>query len=555
MSAKIYDVVVVGTGAGGGMAIKTLTDAGLNVCAINPGPKPKVEKNFRNHRRPYEMKFRGFDDPRKNKSKSGYLDNEYVTDAWEDEIPFTVAEGSKWVWPRSKLVGGKTNFWGRSSCRFSDIDFKAASRDGVDVDWPVDYAEMAPYYSRVEKMIGVASTIQNRPSHPDGEFLPAFKFRCVDRIVESGAKKVGVPYLPDRIAQLTTPLNGFPKCHFCGSCWGGCETGSFFSSSARFIPSAEKSGRLELRTDTLAKSVLIDESGQAKGVLCVDRKTKKEFEVLGRAVVLAASCPETTRIMLNSKSERFPNGVANSSGQLGKNLCDHLYGTTAFGYLPQLVGAPSLPDNVSSSTIAWMPRWQNLKDPFEEKFVRGYSMYPDGGTGEFPGYHDKIQGFGSQFKKDIKRFFPSPLAFYCQVPSLPSATNYVDLDPTVKDPYGIPVARFHFKWGANELKMWEHAKQVSAKIFKASGAVQWGSGEPSSPGFSLHESGTARMGNDPKKFVTSRFGHTHDVPNLYLCDASVFLSSTDKTTTLSIMAFALRASEHLARTLSLRTAT
>ena len=204
--------------------------------------------------------------------------------------------------------------------------------------------------------------------------------------------------------------------------------------------------------------------------------------------------------------------MANSSGQVGRNLCDHLYGESARGYLPQLLGQPSFPDHVADSTIAWMPRWQNLKDPHEEKFIRGYSVYPDGGCGEFPGFATDLDGFGSSFKREIKRRYPTPVSFGIQAPSLRSDTNFVDLDPEVKDPYGIPVARMHFEWDENVLKMWEHSKQVCAEVLRAAGGEFEGSGdEPEIPGFSLHETGTCRMGNDPKKFVTNRFGQTHDV--------------------------------------------
>jgi choline dehydrogenase-like flavoprotein len=546
MAKQTYDVIVIGTGAGGGMAIKTLCDAGLKVCALNAGRRLDPKKDFRNHRMPYDMKYRGYGDPKQQAQSYGYMDNEYVEGVWEHEITYATAPGSQWMWPRCYAVGGKTNFWGRSSARFGDIDFRAASRDGYDVDWPVTYEEISPYYTRVEQMIGVASTVQNRPSNPDGQYLPPMKFRCIDRILESGAGKVGVPYLPDRIAQLTVAHNGHPACHFCGNCTEGCDTGSFFSTPWFLLPKAEKSGNLELRTNALAKNVLVDKEGRARGVAYIDRHSKQEVEVYGRAVVVAASCVESARILLNSKSRHWPNGIANSSGQLGRNLCDHLYGTAAHGYLPQLLGQPSFPDEVSSSTIAWMPRWQNLASPHQEQFIRGYSVYPGGGCGGFPGYYGRIEGFGSEFKREIKRHYPTPVDFTVQAPSQRTDTNYVDIDPEMKDAYGIPVVRIHFEWDPNTLLMWEHAKQVCAEVLKAAGGEYLGAAEnPELPGYSLHETGTCRMGNDRKKFVTNPFGQTHDVPNLYVADASLFLNCTDKTTTISILAFSLRASEHL----------
>jgi choline dehydrogenase-like flavoprotein len=545
MSAT-YDVIVIGTGAGGGMAIKTLCEAGVKVCALNSGRRLDPAKDFRNHRYSYDLKYRGFGDPRK-RDQYYHIENEYTAGLWEHGIAYTVAPGSEWEWPRCHAVGGKTNFWGRSAARMGDIDFKAASRDGSGVDWPVSYSEIAPYYSRAERMIGVASTVQGRPSNPDGEYLPPMKLRCLDYILQNGCAKLGVPYLPDRLAQLTVAHEGHPACHYCGNCTEGCDTGSFFSTPWFFLPLAEKTGNLELRTNTVVRSVLLDPTtGRASGVAYVEREGHREVEVYARSVVVAASTVESARILLNSKSRQFPEGLGNSSGQVGRNLCDHLYGDTAWGYLPQLLGQPSFPDNVSNSQVVWMPRWQNLNNPHEEKFVRGYSIYPTGGCDEFPWYQDELEGFGSDLKRKIKQHYPTPVSFYCQIPSLPSATNYVDIDPGVKDNYGIPAARLHFQWGPNEILMWEHAKQVSHDVIKASGGEFQGAGDkPNTPGYSLHETGTCRMGDDPRKFVTNRFGQTHDVPNVHVCDASVFANCSDKTTTLSILAFSLRSSEHL----------
>lgn len=545
---KTYDVIVIGTGAGGGMAIQSLCAAGLKVCALNAGRELDPIKDFRNHRMPYDLKFRGFGSPERKAQSVGFMDSEYVSsDVWEHEIAYSTASGTQWYWPRCNAVGGKTNFWGRSSARLGQIDFKAASRDGFDVDWPFDYEEIAPYYSRVERMIGVASTRQNRPSNPDGEYLPPINFRYLDHLLAAGARKTGVPYLPDRIAQLTQAHNGHPACHYCGNCTTGCDVGAFFSSPYFFLPKAHETGNLELRTNAIAREILVDQDGMAKGVAYVDRMTRQEVEVYAKAVVVAASCISTAQILLNSRSRQSPTGIANSSGQVGKNLCDHLYGLSGYGYLPQLLGRPSFPDNVSGSTVAWLPRWQNLENPKAETFIRGYSLYPGGGCSEFPDYYEDIEGFGATYKAEIKRRYPTPVSFTVQAPSQRSDSNYVDIDPEKKDAFGIPQVRVHFKWDANTLRMWEHSKQVCREIFRNAGAEYQGHGEPQSPGYSLHETGTCRMGNDPLHFVTNRFGQTHDVPNLFICDASVLLNCTDKTTTLSILAFALRTSEYIAR--------
>ncbi len=543
---EVYDVIVIGTGAGGGMVISTLCEAGLRVCALNASRELDPTKDFREHKMSYDLPFRGFGSPLRRAQSIGYMDSEYVSaDVWEHDIAYSTAPGTKWTWPRCYAVGGKTNFWGRSSARMGDIDFKAASRDGIDVDWPVSYSEIAPFYNRVEQRIGVASTRQNRPSNPDGEYLPPISFRYLDYLLEAGARKAGVPYLPDRIAQLTRSLGSHPACHYCGNCTSGCDVGAFFSSPYFLLPEARASGHLTLKTNAVAREILVNDQGLASGVAYVDRHTHQEVDVFARAVVVAASCVSTAHIMLNSRSRHWPTGIANSSGQLGRNLCDHLYGTSARGYLPQLLGKPSFPDNVSNATVAWLPRWQNLDNPRQESFLRGYSFYPGGGCDDFPGYYDDIEGFGASYKAEIKRRYPTPVNFTVQAPTQRSENNFVDIDPEKKDIFGIPQVRVHFQWDENTLKMWEHSKQTAQHILEQAGGEYQGHGEPESPGYSLHETGTCRMGNDPLHFVTNRFGQAHDVANLFVADASVLLNCTDKTTTLSVLAFALRTSEYI----------
>ncbi|MEJ7616152.1 MAG: GMC family oxidoreductase [Pyrinomonadaceae bacterium] len=497
---KVYDAIVIGTGAGGSTAIKFLCEAGLNVLALNSGKRLDPAKDYGNHRQKYEMQFRGFGDPKTRHLRQGACENEVTFDLFEHDVTYTVAPGSRWKWTRCKATGGKANFWGRSSARFGDIDFKAASLDGVGEDWPITYDEIAPYYSRIEKIIGVASSVQNRPSNPDGEYIPPFQLRCFDHILKHSCDELNIPYLHDRCAQLTINHNGHPACHYCAGCTLGCETGSFFSPTFFFLPDAERTGKLELRANAHVKNILVSADGRrASGVAYIDRTTRQEVEVYGKVVIVAASCCESAKIMLNSKSRQWPTGVANASAQLGRNLSDHLYGTPAYGFLPQLVGQPPRPDNVADSTVVWMPRWQNLKNPREEKFIRGYSVYPYGGCSDFPHYFHQFEGFGSDFKRNLKRYYPAPVSFLIQAPSLPDSGNFLDIDPEVKDVFGIPVARFHFNWGTNELLMWEHAKEVCAEIIRRAGGEVWGAEtEPRTPGHSLHETGACRFGKDPK---------------------------------------------------------
>jgi choline dehydrogenase-like flavoprotein len=553
LSTTKFDVIVVGTGAGGSTALKILCEGGLNVCALNSGPRMQPIEHYRQHRQVYDLKYRGYGDPlalagKAHQEPYSVEESEYSQgkDLFEHDVAYSNAPGTDWYWKRCKATGGKANFWGRSSARYGDIDFKAADLDGFGENWPVDYAEISPWFTKAEHYMGVASTVQNRPSNPDGEYLPPMPFRCFDHIFQKAGEKIGVPYLPDRCAQLTVAHNNHPPCHYCGNCSRGCDVGAFFSPTWFTIPDAEATNRLTLVTNALVREVLVDEDGNAKGVAYIDRATNKEVEVYANVVVLAASCVETAHIMLNSKSRHWPTGIANSSGQLGKNLCDHLYGGPGYGYLPQLLGQPASPDNIADSTISWMPRWQNLKNPHEEKFIRGYSVYMGGGCGEFPWHYRQIEGFGKKYKQEIKRYYPATVGALIQAPSLPSPNNYVDIDPEKKDIFGIPQLRFHFEWGENELLMWEHCKQVMIDLFKAAGGELWGCDTiPNRPGTSLHETGVCRFGNDPKKAVTNKWAQTHDVHNLYICDASIFPSPTDKTTTMPIIAFTMRTCDHL----------
>jgi choline dehydrogenase-like flavoprotein len=553
VAEKIYDAIVVGTGAGGSTAMKALCEAGLEVCAINSGPRMEPSKHYREHRQVFDLKYRGFGDPlaldgKPHQEPYSVEESEYSEgkDLFEHDVTYSNAPGTDWYWKRCNATGGKANFWGRSSARYGDIDFKAADLDGFGENWPVDYAEIAPWFTKAERYMGVASTVQNRPSNPDGDYLPPMPFRCFDYILQKAGEKIGVPYLPDRCAQLTTAHNGHPACHYCGNCTRGCDVGAFFSPTWFTIPEAEATKKLTLLTNALVRAVLVNEDGTAKGVAYVDRETRREVEVRAKVVVLAASCVETAHIMLNSKSRQWPTGIANSSGQLGKNLCDHLYGSPGYGYLPQLLGQPATPDNIADSTVSWMPRWQNLKNPHEEKFIRGYSIYMGGGCGEFPGHYRQLEGFGTKYKREIQRYYPATIGGLIQAPSLPSPTNYVDIDPDKKDIFGIPQLRFHFEWGQNELLMWEHAKQTMIDLFKAAGGELWGADTvPNRPGTSLHETGVCRFGSDSKTSVTNKWAQTHDVNNLYICDASIFPNPTDKTTTMPIVAFAMRTCDHM----------
>ena len=440
-------------------------------------------------------------------------------------------------------------FLGTLVGRFGDIDFKAADLDGFGENWPVDYAEIAPWFSKAERYMGVASTVQNRPSNPDGEYLPPMPWRCIDYIMQKGAEKIGVPYLPDRCAQLTVAHNGRPACHYCGNCSRGCDVGSFFSPTWFTIPDAEATKNLDA-ADECARaracsstrtawrrawrtSIAPREGGGglrqgsgARRVLCRDGAHHAEFDV-------AALAHRHRKFQRPARA-----GICAST-------CTAAPG---YGYLPQLLGQPATPDNIADSTVAWMPRWQNLTNPREEKFIRGYSVYMGGGCGEFPGYYSADRGVwldDSSATSSGTTRRQSALSFRRRrFPAPPTTSTSIR---TRRTSSAFPQLRFHFQWGQQRADDVGALEAGDDRSVQGDGrrAVGQPTTEPNRPGTSLHETGVCRFGNDPKTSVTNKWAQTHDVPNLYICDASIFPNCTDKTTTMPIVAFAMRTCDHM----------
>src|SRR5437660_8998389 len=334
-SAKIYDVCIIGSGAGGGQAAKILTEGGLNVVMLEAGPDLNPEKDFKEHVWPYNLPHRGIGVGGKLR---GMINSEFMapTGAWEiDGEPYVSAPGSAFRWFRSRIVGGRTNHWGRIALRFAPVDFKSRSTDGMGDDWPITYQDLAPYYDRVESYIGVFGSKENIASAPDGIFMPPPKPRCNEVVAKQACDKLGILCVPSRLAVITKPLNGRPACHYCGQCGRGCRRASNFSSSQVMLPPAQKTGRFTLITHAMAREVLVGKDGKAEGVSYVDKKTKSEQRVLAKSVMLAASACESARLLLNSKSSQFPNGLANSSGAVGRNLMDSV-GSDGGGFVPRM---------------------------------------------------------------------------------------------------------------------------------------------------------------------------------------------------------------------------
>jgi choline dehydrogenase-like flavoprotein len=561
-SPEVYDVVVVGSGAGGGMAAKVLTQGGLRVCVLEAGGPVNPERDFYEHKWPWEFDHRGLRLP-PGRAHFGAPNN--FTEI-EGE-PYTIAQGSEFWWFRARTVGGRTNHWGRIALRFSPYDFRPRSTDGYGADWPISYDDVAPYYDKVERFIGVFGTREGILSAPDGIFQPPPKPRCVEVLIKRACDKLRILCIPSRLAILTRPLNGRPACHYCAQCGRGCVTGSFFSSTQVCFPPAAKTGRLTLLTHAMAREIVTNEEGRAVAVSYVDTNTRRERQVRCRAVVLAASACESARLLLNSKSRRFPNGLANGSGAVGRCLTDTV-GVSVSGTLPQLAGLkPHNHDGVGGMHL-YCPWWLYEKDRRPRDFPRGYHIEFGGGPGMpqvgiLRGAAARRQGYGLELKRALRGDYGVHVGFSGRGEMIPNDDCYCDIDPHVVDRFGIPVLRFHWKWGEPELNMARHMKQTFEEIIHVMGGTvnpQPFTGRPgrrgeghdfargdriNPPGSIIHEVGTTRMGADPKTSVLNAFCQAHEVKNLFVVDGGPLVSNPDKNPTLTILALSWRASEYL----------
>ena len=545
---KNYDAIVVGSGAAGGFAAKELTEGGMEVLLLEAGPQLNPAKDLFTHRWPYEMPFRGFDKPG---DREKYYPNQWTSDEYsrrlyieEPEHPYTTAPGMPYTWVRSRCLGGKMLHWGRHARRLSDYDFKAADRDGYGENWPITYAELAPHYDKVESFVGVSGSIENLPHVPDGKYLPPFPLTCGEQIVQKAAPKVGMRVIPKRAAQRPVSVNGLAACHYCGHCGRGCDVGAFWNSVSDTLPAARKTGRLTLRTDAVVSEIVVDGNGKPRGVLFIDRLSKKSYEAKGRVIVLGASALESTRIMLNSVSRFWPNGIGNSSGVLGHYLMDNFGGPGISGFIPQLRDRTPVNEDGKAAGVLIVP-YRNIESR-HPKFIRSYIHEGSAGTRMFPGYARTMAGYGSQFKKTVRSFYTAPISFNTRAEVLARWENRIEIDKNVVDAWGIPVLKMHCQFGDNEREMAKDAVENLKALFQALGAenVRVTTGIQN-PGSMIHDMGTARMGSDPKKSVLNKFNQAHDVKNLFVVDGACFVTSGGYGPTLTIAALAARASEYI----------
>jgi len=562
--AKTYDVVIVGSGAGGGMAAYMLANAGVKVLLLEAGPMFDPQKDSMQLKNPWESKRRGAGTTR------AFGDFDAAFGGWKiDGEPYTHTDGTEFEWFRSRMLGGRTNHWGRIALRFGPNDFKGKTFDGQTDDWPISYDEVKPYYDRVDRMLGVYGTMENLENNPDGIFLPAPKPRLPELFIKQAAAKVGVKVVAGRGSVLTQALAGNKDrgaCFYCGQCGRSCKVYADFSSSSCLVIPALKTGNVDLVTNAMVREVLTNDRGLASGVSYVDRITLEEYQVSGKNVILAASAGETARIMLNSKSKYFPNGIANSSGVIGKYIHDST-GVSVGGFLPQLMDRKRFNEDGVGSLHIYGP-W--IYDNKKLDFPRGYHIEFGGGMGQ-PSYgfgfgmqhtngkytgrngeKKEAGGYGASLKDDYRRFYGTGVGMAGRGLAIARETNYCEIDPNVVDRFGIPVLRFNYKWSDAEIKQAKHMQETFLSIMHAMGAVVQSEVKGAdknygllAPGLIIHEVGTVRMGDEPKTSALNKWCQAHDVKNLFVTDGAPFVQQGDKNPTWTILALAIRTSEYI----------
>jgi choline dehydrogenase-like flavoprotein len=550
-AGQTFDVLVIGSGASGGWVAKRLTEAGVRIALLDAG-RAHTPADYREHTRPFDLKYRNSmpDVIRRTRpvQKDCYACREENYDWFVNDLeePYTTPRDKPFSWQgRMRIVGGRTNVWGRQSYRFSEQDLKGASFDGYGDDWPLGYADLAPYYDLVEDYVGITGIAEGVPELPDGRFHPPMGMSCAETQLRTRVKaKLGRTITLGRAANITRPINGRMACHYCGPCELGCVTRSYFNSAFTTVADAVKTGRCTLITNALVYKVLMDgERNRARGVLYIDRVTRQPREVHARVVILCAQALESVRVLFNSATPQYAGGLANSSGVLGKYLQDHLWvAGGASAEFPDLPAKASL-DGPRRPNGIYVIRFRNTKDgPRHKAFLRGYGF--QGGANV--NVNLNAPGFGEAFKQGVRQAVNSiGLAGFGEC--LARQDNYVDIDPNTVDVFGIPALRIHMTWGGNEQAMIPDMAETAAEMLDAAGAknIRPWMVPDRVPGMGIHEVGVARMGTDPKRSVLNQFQQTHDVRNLFVMDGSCFVSCGCQNPTLTIMALAVRSTDYL----------
>ena len=559
-NSKEYDVIIVGSGAGGGMATKVLSEAGLSVAVVEAGPyyDPANPEQMTQLKPAYYSPRRGAGTTR------FFGDYDQAYGGWDiNGEPYSQKDDTDFRWFRSRMLGGRNNHWGRISLRFGPDDFKKKSIDGLGENWPISYDDIKPYYDKVDKLIGVFGTKENIYNEPDGFFLPPPKPRLHELFYINAARKSNVKVIPSRLSVLTKRINNERGiCYYCNGCARSCNVyGDFSSGSCLIFPAQKSGGQIDLYVNSMVRTVTTDNEGKATGVSFIDKEENQEYKLKGKVVVLAASACSSARILLNSKSKQHPNGLGNSSDLVGKYLHDST-GGDMMAFIPQLINRKTYNEDGVGGMHVYSPWWLDNKNL---DFARGYHIEQWGGLGA-PTYGtgfdvnsfnkffgiNKAGGYGNVLRSDMKKYYGSTIGLSGRGESIAQKTNYCEIDPNKVDKYGVPVLRFNYQWTDNEIKQAKHMQDTFEEIIHNMGGISlWEKpGKENNygltkPGQIIHEVGTTRMGSNPKDSVVNEYEKLHDTSNVYVVDAGPFVSQADKNPTWTILALAMRSSEKI----------
>lgn len=551
MAEHEHDVLVIGSGAGGGMAAYVLTQAGVKVHMLEAGRDydPVAETAMFSENRDAPLLGNGTPD-----KDFGYY-NATIDGGWDiDGEPYSTGENTEFLWWRTRMLGGRTNHWARNSFRMGEYDFKPQSRDGLGFDWPLTYDDLAPWYDRVEKLVGVYgvnSGLANHPDSGDGVLQPPPKARVPELFAAAAAADIGIPCVPARRAVLTRdPGDGRSACFWATDCGRGCNIGAAFQTTTSLLPWARTTGNLTITTDAMVYEITTGDDGKANGARYIDKTTGEHKFIGARAVVLAASAASSARILLNS-NVKDSGGLANSSGQIGRNLMDTV-GSGITGQIPALENRPRYNEDGAMGMHVYIPFWL-----YEEQaagqldFPRGYhlevySQFSAPGMGSGSG----LDGYGASILDSARRYYGSFIHFAQRGEMIPNSHCYAEIDPDGKDKFGIPILKFYYKHTDYEYDQVTHAQQASIEIIERMGGrvvsdVKTPQEAIAAGGEIIHEIGTARMGASAADSVTNSYGQTWDVPNLFILDGAIFASKAHKNPTLTILTLAMRGADHL----------
>ena len=561
-SPTVYDAIIVGSGAGGGMAGYVLAKAGQKVLMLEAGQyfDPRTESQ--------QLKW-PWESPRRGAGTNRYFgDFDAAYGGWSlAGEPYTTKDNTTFDWFRSRMLGGKTNHWGRISLRMGPEDFRPT--DGLTDNWPITYDDIKPFYDKVDRLIGIYGTAEGLPNEPDGIFMKPPKPRLNELFIKKGAEKAGVKVITGRGAIMTESIKGNDDrapCFYCGQCNRSCKIYGDFSASSCLVIPAVKTGNLTLITDAMVREVITNKDGEATGVSYVSRKDLQEYQVSAKTVIIGASSCESARILLNSRSAFHPNGLANDSNVVGKYLHDST-GASLQGFLPQLMDRKRYNEDGVGSVHIYSPWWLDNK---KLDFPRGYHIEYGGGL-HIPGYgfgsdvpvingmvptrdgkSKPAGGYGVSLKDDYRRFYGTGVGMAGRGTAIARADNYCEIDPSVVDKYGIPVLRFHYKWAKEEINQAKHMQETFQSVMQQMGGIITSTIQGpetnyglETPGRIIHEVGTVRMGDDRKKSALNRYCQAHDCKNLFVVDAAPFVQQGDKNATWTILALSMRTAEHI----------